>query len=316
MKLQLAGILIAATLIISSCEPSEAPSQMEGTANVQFKLIDYPADYDAVLIDVVGLKYKLDTTTENDTEEYEDDGEYEGEDDAEENEDDDESTSDSRIFHSGDDDDDDDYEDDNSTWVAVALEPMVYDLLKLNNGTQALLADVDIPAGRLKGVRVMLGNNNRIVVDGDTIDLKVPSGTESGIKIKVDALLEEAKDYEVIVDFDAAKSVRKTGSGKYILKPVIRVCIKATSESEVFGSISGVVFPADLNTVVYAVDNEEDSVSAIPEENGAYLIEMLNVGDYFVVAIPDEASGHEPITVAPVNVMADQITELDTIKFE
>lgn len=290
MKLRLFGILLAAILVVASCENAEDPAQnnIGEPANVQFKLIDNPIQYDAVLIDIQGLEYKLDTADE--------DNEGEG---NEEEEDD----SSGRIS-----------DDDEGGWNVVEIEPMVYDLLELNNGAQALLAEVEVEAGELQGVRVILGSDNKVVVDGDTIDLTVPSGSKSGLKVKVKSDLEGGEDYEVVVDFDAQKSIVHTGSDKYLLKPVIRVSI--INPEDELGGISGVVFPETLSSIVYAINEDEDSVSTIPESNGSYLIDMLEEDNYSVVAVPDETSEFSAITISPVEVLEGQITELDTIKFE
>jgi hypothetical protein len=55
----------------------------------------------------------------------------------------------------------------------------------------------------------------------------------------------EGKITELIIDFDAEKSVKETGNGKYKMKPVISVTSETYSEGEVFpegsGSVSGSV---------------------------------------------------------------------------
>ncbi|WP_421873671.1 DUF4382 domain-containing protein [Marinoscillum sp.] len=287
MKLKLLTILMAAVVALASCDDTNTDSMdTPGTATMKISLVDDPATFDAVLIDVQGVEYKLDTEDQND------------EDDGEDNEDE----TDSRIL------------DDEGEWVYVDIDPTVYDILQLQNGTEAVLADVDIEVGDLEEVRLILGDNNKVVVDGDTLDMTVPSGKSSGLKVKVDGDIEEGADYELVIDFDAAKSIVHTGSGKYLLKPVIRVKLMEVDVPE-YGAISGVVAPDSVSSVVYVIDADEDSVSTMPEDNGSFLVERLDAGMYSVVAVPAEESGLNSTSAMDVEVMVDITTELDTLKF-
>lgn len=287
MKLKLLTILMAAVVALASCDETNTDSMdTPGSATMKISLVDDPATFDAVLIDVQGVEYKLES---EDMDEDEDD---DSEDDA------DGRTSD----------------DDEGEWVYVDIDPTVYDILQLQNGTEAVLADVDIEVGDLEEVRLILGDNNKVVVDGDTLDMTVPSGKSSGLKVKVDGDIEEGADYELVIDFDAAKSIVHTGSGKYLLKPVIRVKLMEVDVPE-YGAISGVVAPDSVSSVVYVIDSNEDSVSTMPEENGSFLVELLDAGMYSVVAVPAEESGLNSASAMDVEVMVDMTTELDTLKF-
>src|SRR6187399_3134403 len=58
-------------------------------------------------------------------------------------------------------------------WVSVGNPDMVgegkiYDLLKLTGGANIMLTDSLIPAGHLGQIRLLLGNENTVVVDGTT----------------------------------------------------------------------------------------------------------------------------------------------------
>ena len=287
MKTQILVALLAGVLILASCEESANDSlkTSPGTAAMRVVLVDDPAAYDAVLIDVVGLEYKheLDSVEDDDLEEEE------GSDDQEESE---------------------------SHWVSVEIEPTVFDLLELNNGNEALLADIDIPEGELKEIRLILGANNHLVVDGDTLELKVPSGSSSGLKIKIDADIEEGKEYKLVLDFDASRSIVKAGnSGKYNLKPVIHATLLTQDDEDEYGAIEGVVWPDSVSSVVYVI-HDEDSVSTLPEETGYFLIELLEEGDYEVVAVPEENSGFSITTMTGVNVMSGVVSNIDTLALE
>ncbi len=99
----------------------------------------------------------------------------------------------------------------------------IYNLLDLQNGIDALIANAEVQLSEITEVRLVLGENNTVVVDGESFELKVPSGSQSGLKIKLCLDLTDTPQYDLLLDFDAAKSVHVTGNGKYMMKPVIRV---------------------------------------------------------------------------------------------
>ncbi len=299
MKLRLIGTLLSLLLLIAACNDGDNLNGLNETAYVNFKLVDHPVNYDAVLIDLIGLEYRLEV---DDDSEEDDDGE-EGEDDEnEENES-------GRL--AGDDHDEED--DEKGEWIIVDIEPQVYDILQLQNGAEALLAETEIEAGELREVRLILGENNQVVVDGETFDLTIPSGSSSGLKIKVDSEIEAGEFYDVVIDFVASKSIVKTGNGKYILKPVIKV--KLIKDEDPYGGISGLITPAELSTMVHAINAEEDTASTTPD-NGSYLIDLLLPGNYTVVIEPADESGFSDVSIENVVVTEEEITELETVNFE
>ena len=85
------------------------------------------------------------------------------------------------------------------------------------------LTEEEIPEGYLSQMRMILGENNEIVIDGDTLDLETPSAQQSGLKFNVQADIIEDETFSMLIDFDAEKSVVEKGNGEYLLKPVITV---------------------------------------------------------------------------------------------
>lgn len=114
----------------------------------------------------------------------------------------------------------DDDRDDN--WNSLQTNMGVYDLLAYQNGIDTLLATGTFPSRELKEIRLILGPSNFIKVDGVTHPLTIPSGAESGLKIKFNRSLNATLE-TVILDFDAALSIHQEGNGDYKLRPVIRI---------------------------------------------------------------------------------------------
>lgn len=111
---------------------------------------------------------------------------------------------------------------DTSQWLLLQTNAGVYNLLDFQNGIDTLLAFGPVPAVILKEVRFVLGPNNSVMVDSIMYPLTTPSAQESGLKVKID------KDLGLVVntlllDFDAAESVKLQGNGEYKLHPVIKL---------------------------------------------------------------------------------------------
>ena len=107
-------------------------------------------------------------------------------------------------------------------WTDLNTNAGVYNLLGLQNGVDTLLAVGVIPSNIVKEIRFVLGTNNSIKVSGVTYPLTIPSGSESGLKIKVNKKLNGTLD-SLLIDFDAALSIHQTGNGVYKLKPVLKI---------------------------------------------------------------------------------------------
>jgi hypothetical protein len=109
-----------------------------------------------------------------------------------------------------------------SKWIDLPTKSGVYNLLKLQNGIDTSIVDsVQMAAGKITQMRLILGPKNTVMVDSVMHDLKVPSGSQSGIKVKGPITVAASQTIQVKIDFDAAESVHSTGNGTYMLKPVI-----------------------------------------------------------------------------------------------
>ena len=109
-------------------------------------------------------------------------------------------------------------------WIDIeSFEGGVFNLLELQDGAEVLLADVAFPEGPITQLRLMIGNQNTVVIGGDVLPLTVPSGSQSGVKINLDGQIISGEEMSILLDFDAKKSVRAAGkSNKYNLKPTIK----------------------------------------------------------------------------------------------
>lgn len=195
-------------------------------------------------------------------------------------------------------------------WQSMPLPstPVIYNLLDFTNGMETLLSTIELPAGKVSQLRLILGNNNTIVVNGASqpLPLEVPSGQESGLKFNIHADLVAGIEYKLWIDFDCARSVVENGTGDYILKPVIRTFTEATS-----GAIKGIVSPVAAGATVTAT-NGVDILSAIPDATtGEFLIRGVAAGTWTVTI--DANNGYIDQTINNVSVTIGQVADVGSI---
>jgi len=111
---------------------------------------------------------------------------------------------------------------DSTGWINLDTKAGVYNLLGLQNGVDTLVATASVPEGTVQEIRLVLGSNNSIKIGTQVFPLTIPSGSESGLKIKVNKKL-NAGYSSLVVDFDAGLSIVQTGNGAFLLKPVLRL---------------------------------------------------------------------------------------------
>ena len=197
-------------------------------------------------------------------------------------------------------------------WTPLALDNQgVYNLLSFTNGNSlALLNDTVMVPCTITELRLILGTNNTIVVDGITYDLTTPSGQTSGYKVKMDAQpLIAGGIYHLVLDFNTAKSIHKTGNGKYMLKPVVTGYLQTS-----VGSIAGTISPVTGAYYCEATTATDTAGTYINPTTGQFLISVVLPGNYSVTFFPN--TGYTEKTVSGVVVMADQTTQMGTTIIE
>ncbi|MBJ7880917.1 DUF4382 domain-containing protein [Gelidibacter salicanalis] len=195
-------------------------------------------------------------------------------------------------------------------WQSLnAINTGVYDLLTLTGGVNVLLVDdFEVLSGTLNQIRLILGDDNTVVIDGETFPLKTPSAQQSGLKIKLNQTLLPNTAYTFLLDFDVDKSIVIAGnSGNINLKPVIRASAEATT-----GTISGSVLPLGVQTQISAT-NGVDVVTTYADANGNFLLLGLTAGSYTVTVTPNPASQLTPSILKNVEVTVEKDTSLGVI---
>ncbi len=201
---------------------------------------------------------------------------------------------------------------DSAGWKTLTgTHPGLYNLLDLTNGRDTILADASLPAGKMSQLRLILGDNNYIILqDGQKEMLTTPSAQQSGLKIQINEELAGGVLYRMILDFDAAKSIVEAGnSGKYILKPVIRVLSFVPSG----GIVEGYVAPDSILTTIFALKGA-DTISSTSTNQGNYRFRDIPAGDYSLHFYP--ATDSFKTVQKEISVTAGQRIKIDTVHLE
>jgi hypothetical protein len=207
---------------------------------------------------------------------------------------------------------DDENEGDENSWFTVAEPRSTYNLLELVNGVQEQLGVTDLDAGRYNQMRLIIGTdaygdhpyaNYIVIVDDENNphELKIPSGIQTGIKLVSGFEIYENQTTELILDFDASRSVVKAGnSGKWLLKPTIKVIGTVATISGTVTDSDGLGLKGALVSVQFYDDDVIVQASTSTNENGQYVLFVVapNVYDLVVykeaIKIDDIVYGYAP----------------------
>jgi hypothetical protein len=193
-------------------------------------------------------------------------------------------------------------------WVSLNnVKRGSYDLLELVNDRDTMLADAELNSGKIEQIRLVLGPNNYVKANGATFKLETPSAQQSGLKLNIHQEVNGDIIYKLLLDFDVAKSIHKTGNGKFMLKPVIRTILEAAG-----GSIKGYIKPDSVQTAVLAIQGQ-DTIASTFSLQGGYLIKGLNSGTYDILFLPSDTTYKKQVKTG-INVKINQVTIVDTVQ--
>ena len=190
--------------------------------------------------------------------------------------------------------------------ITVVEDAGTYDLLELQNGVTADLGSVDLEPGTYTELRMIVESATVTLIEGyefesggRTMDISVPSGASSGIKISLayadddegDGVEIRPGETFLVVDFDVSSKFVMQGSPDtpagirgFNFTPRLRAVVR-----DVAGSISGTVAPVDLITDTLTVNAlrdtapaEESPATASVAEDGVFSFLFLAPGTYDV----------------------------------
>jgi hypothetical protein len=199
---------------------------------------------------------------------------------------------------------------DGNPFVTLSEDTITLDLIDLRNGVTETLLDMEIPTGTYDLLRLYVDEAGLKMKDSEEIhSVKVPSGSQTGIKIFLRPALEvsEGNLEEVLLDIDLSRSFIIRGNplhdNGFIFKPVIRAANMAKA-----GCIRGLVTDtAGIKIPEATVWVEKDTVlaTAFTDTLGYYAIIGVPPGEWSVSATKD---GYDTVRYDGVIVIAGNKT--------
>ncbi len=206
-------------------------------------------------------------------------------------------------------------DEDENPYISLPVEATDFNLLDLRNGITAELVDVEIEPGDYDLIRVYVENASLSIKEGETFSMKVPSGSQTGIKIFVEPALHVAGGIttDVLLDFSIEKSFvlkgnmfTPAGIKGFNFKPVIRAVNNTTA-----GSVEGLV--TDTASVlleeasVYIIQ-DEDTITSASTVEGYYAMPGIPAGLY---TLSSTKAGFDTVAFEGVEIVAGNLTVQD-----
>lgn len=198
----------------------------------------------------------------------------------------------------------------NHPFIVLSEETQEFNLLALTNGITSDLIQMEIGTGSYDLIRMHVVSATIILNDGQEFDLKIPSGSESGLKIKIDPelVVEDGVVNELLLDFDVSKSFivqgnasSKAGIKGFIFKPVIR----AVGQKQC-SRVEGMVYEGENTPIeqahVQLMQGDSILTSSFTDESGNYVLIGIPEGAYTIIC---EKEGYGTVTVTDLETDAD-----------
>ena len=122
---------------------------------------------------------------------------------------------------------------DSTEAIVLTDSSRAFNLLQLQNGVTAVLADLEIPPGRYSQLRLIVAEDASVVMkDSTEFNLKIPSGSQTGIKVNLPEFEFTNVDdqAEITVDFNVEESFVVRGTPQtvseitgFLFKPVLKI---------------------------------------------------------------------------------------------
>lgn len=197
----------------------------------------------------------------------------------------------------------------NDSLINLPTNAGIYNILDFVNGKDTLLVEDEIPAGYLSQIRLVLGEENTVMRDGQLYDMKTPSAQQSGLKLNVHENIQPGISYAYVLDFEADRSIVTTGNGRHQLKPVIRVFTKAVS-----GAVKGVSWPPEAKTYIRVIGASDTVGTSADTVTGEFMVLGLEEGNYDIDF--ESIVGFKDSTLTDIPILFGELTQLDTMKLQ
>lgn len=192
-------------------------------------------------------------------------------------------------------------------WDTLTIRAGVYNILRFRNGLDTLLAIGYIPNGEIKKIRLTLGTNNYVMLNGVSIPLNL-SSSDAVITIDVNGHVDRigTRRFKIWLDFDGHGSIRIKSNGRLELKLKLSHFCKGNS-----GEIEGEIKPSGaLPAVVMAIAGA-DTLTAIPDRDGEFKIRGIKTSTATVIITP--SNGYKDSVITNIQIRRGDDTDLGKI---
>jgi hypothetical protein len=204
-------------------------------------------------------------------------------------------------------------------WKVVAAPEETYNLLELVNGVSETLGETELPAGTYHQLRLtlktelnesdnataglnVLGDTHRYanyVIDtrDEIYPLTISESLQDGIRLSKTFRIEEQKYTELLLDFDAGRSIAMTTQGAACrLKPVIRV-VDMKQTTRITGTVSMMNPASDelaVEPAVVSVQHMDEAAGVVvdaattTDAAGGYQLLLEKNKEYSIVVFSDQ----------------------------
>jgi hypothetical protein len=196
--------------------------------------------------------------------------------------------------------------------TAMPVSPLTVNLLALVNGVREDLGLVDLTAGDYTQMRLIIGDipgpgihpfANYVITNTNPVEiyeLKIPSGSNTGFKIVNGFTINPGRTTELLLDFDACRSIVQAGnSGQWLLKPTVKVLDTAE-----YAIVKGRVIdddslnPSGINEAMVSIQTY-DTLAA--DEKDVVSVVAATVTDSVEVSPATFEDGYFTLFVAPLD---------------
>jgi len=204
-----------------------------------------------------------------------------------------------------------------ATFTTLMEESRDINLLDLRNGVVSELLEMEMPAGTYDLIRVYVENASLKIIDGETYEVKVPSGSQTGIKIFIqpELRIEGGLTSEVLLDFNLEKSfvvrgnpMTPAGIKGFNFKPVIRAVNNSTAGS-VEGMVSDTASAVLANAAVW-IAQDSTIASAFTDSTGYYAIPGIPEGFY---SLYSSKENYDTVMYENVEIVAGNRIDMDFV---
>jgi hypothetical protein len=175
----------------------------------------------------------------------------------------------------------------------VDSQTRVYDLVQLQHGETAIMTTIALAPGSYQEFRLVVGDATITLTDGRSFSLKIPSGSSSGLKVKLSEplVITSGLSERLVFDFDLSQSFKPIPNSakkaddinSFTFHPVVRGAVVSDS-----GEVAGqVLLLADGTAVVGATVTITNlagdfSQTSSTQDDGSFLFGFLPADVYEV----------------------------------